>query len=72
MPRIRITDLLWDVNALTGFLDAAPSTPWCGRANEAALAHTVQNSTEAAYASSDLFERRRCLMDDWTSAIESR
>ena len=38
---------------------------------EAALAHTVQNSTEAAYARSDLFERRRRLMDDWASAIET-
>ena len=32
---------------------------------EAALAHTVRNQTEAAYARSDLFERRRQLMDDW-------
>ena len=32
---------------------------------EAALAHTVRNPTEAAYARSDLFERRRRLMDDW-------
>ena len=39
---------------------------------EAALAHTVQNPTEAAYARSDLFERRRRLMDDWASAIETR
>ena len=39
---------------------------------EAALAHTVRNPTEAAYARSDLFERRRRLMDDWASAIESR
>ena len=31
---------------------------------EAALAHTVRNPTEAAYARSDLFERRRRLMDD--------
>ena len=30
-----------------------------------ALAHTVQNPTDAAYARSDLFERRRRLMDDW-------
>ena len=29
---------------------------------EVALAHTVQNPTEAAYARSDLFERRRRLM----------
>ena len=34
--------------------------------------HTVRNPTEAAYARSDLFERRRRLMDDWASAIESR
>ena len=32
---------------------------------EAALAHVVQNLVEAAYARSDLFERRRVLMNDW-------
>ena len=32
---------------------------------EAALAHAVRNPVEAAYARSDLFERRRRLMDDW-------
>ena len=31
---------------------------------EAALAHVVQNKVEAAYARSNLFERRRTLMDD--------
>ena len=34
---------------------------------EAALAHTVQNPTEAAYARSDPFDRRRRLMDDWAA-----
>ena len=33
---------------------------------EAALGHVVRNQTEAAYARSDLFERRRRLMNDWT------
>ena len=32
---------------------------------EAALAHVVGNRVEAAYARSDLFERRRVLMADW-------
>ena len=32
---------------------------------EAALAHVVRNPVEAAYMRSDLFERRRRLMDDW-------
>ena len=32
---------------------------------EAALAHVVKNQTEAAYARSSLYERRRLLMDDW-------
>ncbi len=36
---------------------------------EAALAHTVQNPTEAAYARSDLFERRRRLMDEWAAYL---
>ena len=32
---------------------------------EAALAHTLGNATEQAYARSDLFERRRALMQLW-------
>ncbi|MCY4601089.1 MAG: tyrosine-type recombinase/integrase [Acidobacteria bacterium] len=36
---------------------------------EAALAHVVANQTEAAYARSDLFERRRRLMDDWAAYL---
>jgi len=39
---------------------------------EAALAHVVRNRTEAAYARSDLFERRRRLMDDWMSYLNGR
>ena len=38
-------------------------TPWA--VSEAALAHTLGNSTERAYARSDLFERRRDLMQKW-------
>ena len=39
------------------------TSPW--QVIEAALAHVVGNRVEAAYARSDLFERRRRLMDDW-------
>ena len=34
-----------------------------------ALAHVVQNKVEAAYARSDLFERRRRLMNDWAAYL---
>ena len=37
---------------------------------EAALAHAVRNQTEAAYARSDLFDRRRQLMDDWMQYLD--
>ena len=33
---------------------------------EAALAHTVKDKAKAAYARSDLFEKRRALMDAWS------
>ena len=36
---------------------------------EAALAHAVRNPVEAAYARSDLFARRRRLMDDWAAYL---
>ena len=48
---------------------------WCGETGqprelaEAALAHAIPNAVEAAYARSDLFERRRRLMNDWTAYL---
>ena len=36
---------------------------------EAALAHTVRNKVEAAYARSDLFEKRRALMQAWADYL---
>ena len=36
---------------------------------EAALAHAIHNATEAAYARSDLFERRRTLMQQWADYL---
>ncbi len=36
---------------------------------EGPLAHVVQNKVEAAYARSDLFERRRLLMEDWARYV---
>ena len=36
---------------------------------EAALSHVIRNQVEAAYARSDLFERRRVLMEQWTEFL---
>ena len=51
---------------------------WCGdKTNfprevcEAALAHVIENQTEAAYRRSDLFEKRRELMKKWGDYIEN-
>ena len=41
--------------------------PWA--VGEAALAHSLGNSTEQAYARSDLFERRRALMQRWADYL---
>ena len=40
--------------------------------SESALAHTIQNKAEAAYARSDLFEKRRALMDRWADHINRK
>ena len=42
-------------------------TPWA--VSEAALAHFLGNATEQAYARSDLFERRRPLMQQWADYL---
>ena len=48
---------------------------WCGESGqprelaEAALAHTIRNKAEAAYARTDLLARRRELMEAWTAYL---
>ena len=42
-------------------------TPWA--VGETALAHTLGNSTEQAYARSTLFERRQGLMQQWADYV---
>ena len=44
---------------------AETSYPWA--VSEAALAHNLGNSMESAYARTDLFNRRRDLMQDWAA-----
>ena len=39
---------------------------------EAALAHTIANKAEAAYQRSDLFERRRELMERWAAYLSDK
>jgi integrase len=66
-------------------VDAAPHgfrssfRDWAGEATnhprevvEFALAHVIKDKAEAAYARSDLFEKRRLLMDDWSSYVAIR
>ena len=48
---------------------------WCGdtgqprEAAEAALAHTIRNKAEAAYARTDLLDRRRAMMEAWSAYL---
>lgn len=46
---------------------SAERTSFSREVCEAALAHTVKDSTEAAYFRSDLFEKRRALMEAWAT-----
>ncbi len=42
-------------------------TNYSHEVKEAALAHKVKNAVEAAYRRTDLFEKRRALMDEWAT-----
>jgi len=46
---------------------AAERTNFSNEACEAALAHVIENKSEAAYRRGDLFEKRRKLMDAWAA-----
>lgn len=45
---------------------AAECTNFPSEAVEMALAHVIEDKTEAAYRRGDLFDKRRQLMDEWT------
>ena len=51
---------------------AAEKTDHPREVAEAALAHVVKNKVEAAYRRTDLFERRRRLMDEWAEYLAGR
>ena len=51
---------------------AAERTSFSRSVCEAALAHVIENKTEAAYFRSDLFEQRRSLMDTWAAFVTSK
>ena len=48
---------------------AQERTNFAREVTEAALAHTIKDKSEAAYARSDLFEKRRKLMGTWGAQI---
>lgn len=50
---------------------ASESTSFDNIVSESALAHAIGDDTEAAYRRSDLFDKRRKLMDAWASYCSS-
>jgi integrase len=48
---------------------AAEATAYPREVAEAALAHTVEDKTEAAYRRGDLFDKRRRMMEDWAAFL---
>lgn len=51
---------------------AQEQTNYPNEVSEAALAHVVRNKAEAAYARSDLFEKRMKMMSDWSSFLHNQ
>jgi integrase len=51
---------------------AGDSTPFARDVVEAALAHAIEDKTEAAYRRSDALEKRRALMAAWAAYCDSR
>jgi integrase len=50
---------------------SAECTNFTNEVCEAALAHVIENKTEAAYRRGDLFDKRRKLMDAWAAFCET-
>ncbi len=50
---------------------AAETTDYPNETVELALAHTIKNKAEAAYRRQDQLDKRRMLMEDWSSYLKS-
>lgn len=50
---------------------AAEATTYPRDVAEMALAHAIADQTEAAYRRGDMFNRRRKMMDDWGTYLNS-
>jgi integrase len=66
-----------DCTAITTHGFRSTFRDWCSEKTtypnevvEMALAHTIKNSTEAAYRRGDMLEKRRALMNDWAKYCE--
>ena len=53
----------------SSFCDWAADRDAPNAVTEATLSHVVRHEMEAAYGRTDLFERRRRLMDDWAAYL---
>lgn len=51
---------------------AQEQTNFSREVSEMALAHVIQNKAEAAYARSDLFEKRRKMMESWARYLQTK
>ena len=56
----------------SSFCDWAADRDAPNAVTEATLSHVVRHEVEAAYGRTDLFERRRRLMDDWAAYLAGR
>lgn len=77
MTRLKILrDMVLGVT-VQGFCSAfrdwvAVQTDYPGKVAEAALAHTVSNTVEAAYRRTDCLDKRWLLMCDWGAFVSER
>ncbi len=53
----------------SSFRDWASENGYARDLAERALAHTIRDSTEAAYHRTDLLEQRRAMMDQWEAQV---
>jgi len=75
--RRKVRSMGFDVITVHGFRSSFRD--WCSEQTttprevaEAALAHALEDATEAAYSRTDYFEKRRKLMDEWATYCTDR